>query len=286
MDKEDLREVTDQLDVLDSLGKLFEKIWFTQVKNDITDERVRAYLTVFDDAFPGFNQVVEFVRDSAGAVVDGDIATIQQLFSRFAEGLLNNGSLETIPVPVGSSAPVADEASDIDSLFADDVEIDDAVAEDRFDDAATVAPSEEEFEAILGDTAYKEESRVAANPDELFGDDGEEVAPEDNAEADELVDDDLVEEDLEVEDLEALLESGEDDAVEDENEAEADLEELLGDDDEDVPEEDEDLRELLSVDEGEVDEEEILDITDDEDEEVEADDGDISQDEIDALFEN
>ena len=66
MDKEDLRDVKDQLEALDSLAKLFEKLWFAQVKNDVKDERVRAYLTVFDDAFPGFNQVVEFVRDSAG----------------------------------------------------------------------------------------------------------------------------------------------------------------------------------------------------------------------------
>jgi hypothetical protein len=41
MDKEDLRDVKDQLEALDSLAKLFEKLWFARVKNDITDERVR-----------------------------------------------------------------------------------------------------------------------------------------------------------------------------------------------------------------------------------------------------
>ena len=37
MNREDLREVADQLEALEALAKLFEKLWFRQIKQSIQD---------------------------------------------------------------------------------------------------------------------------------------------------------------------------------------------------------------------------------------------------------
>ena len=254
MDKEDLRGVKDQLEALDSLAKLFEKLWFAKVKNDIQDERVRAYLTVFDDAFPGFNQVVEFVRDSAGPVVDGDIGKVQQLFDRLAAGLLNNGSLDA---PAAESEEKA-APDDIDTLFAEDDagEDFDGAADDLFDDSGHVGPNAEEVEAILGGRDTEEEEiEYEADTDDLFDDpDEDDVVLDDDTdeleedeisiEAEEIAEDEELEDDMEVEDLEKLLGTG------GEEEEEVDLEELLGDDEEpEGADDDADLSALLADDE-------------------------------------
>ena len=60
-----------RLEALEALAKLFNNLWFEQIKRDITDSKVQAYLMVFEDAFPHLNHVIEFVRKSADVLTDG-----------------------------------------------------------------------------------------------------------------------------------------------------------------------------------------------------------------------
>ena len=48
-----------------SKQKQFKNLWYDKVKTQIQDEKVKAYLMVFDDAFPGMNHVIDFVRENA-----------------------------------------------------------------------------------------------------------------------------------------------------------------------------------------------------------------------------
>ena len=65
MNADDLSDVAERLEALESLAKLFGNSWLEYAKSQIQDEKIRAYLTVFDDAFPGLDHVVEFVRQNA-----------------------------------------------------------------------------------------------------------------------------------------------------------------------------------------------------------------------------
>ena len=72
MDRENLRDMVRRLEALEALTKLFNTLWFDQIKKDIRDEKVQAYLMVFEDAFPHMNHVIDFVRRSAELLSDGE----------------------------------------------------------------------------------------------------------------------------------------------------------------------------------------------------------------------
>lgn len=71
MNRDDMREMVSQLEALEALATLFNNLWFDHIKRDIRDQKVQAYLMVFEDAFPHLNHVVEFVRRSAGVLSAG-----------------------------------------------------------------------------------------------------------------------------------------------------------------------------------------------------------------------
>ena len=79
MNNSDLRELMGRLEALEALAKLFNNLWFDRIREDIKDAKVQAYLTVFDDAFPHVNHVIEFVRRSAGLLSDGYARERRQL---------------------------------------------------------------------------------------------------------------------------------------------------------------------------------------------------------------
>ena len=87
MNTNDLRDVVARLDALESLTKLFKNLWFDQVKGEIQDEKIKAYLMVFDDVFPGIDKVVEFVRKNAEAMSSGE--KVQEGFEVLAQTLLD-----------------------------------------------------------------------------------------------------------------------------------------------------------------------------------------------------
>ena len=72
MNRSELRELMGRLESLEALAKLFNNLWFDRIRQDIQDTKVQAYLTVFDDAFPHMNHVIEFVRRSAGLLTGGE----------------------------------------------------------------------------------------------------------------------------------------------------------------------------------------------------------------------
>ena len=90
MNADDLRDAVERLEALESLAKLFGNSWLEYVKNQIQDEKIRAYLTVFDDAFPGMDHVVEFVRQNAHALAAGE--GVQESFAGLAQALLQRES--------------------------------------------------------------------------------------------------------------------------------------------------------------------------------------------------
>ncbi len=90
MNADDLRDVAERLEALESLAKLFGNSWLEYAKNQIQDEKIRAYLTVFDDAFPGMDHVVEFVRQNAHALAAGE--DVQENFAGLAQVLLQRES--------------------------------------------------------------------------------------------------------------------------------------------------------------------------------------------------
>ena len=49
MNKSDMKSLVDNLESLDALGKLFSNLWYPKVKAEIQDEKLRAYLTVFEE---------------------------------------------------------------------------------------------------------------------------------------------------------------------------------------------------------------------------------------------
>lgn len=71
MNDTDLREVIGRLEATEALAKLFKNLWFDQIKQQIRDEKVRAYLMVFDDAFPPMNHIAQFARRSAEVLAEG-----------------------------------------------------------------------------------------------------------------------------------------------------------------------------------------------------------------------
>ena len=303
MNTDDLRDVVVRLDALESLTKLFKNLWFDHIKGEIHDEKIKAYLMVFDDAFPGVDHVIEFMRKNAKAISKGE--KVQEDFEVFSQILLKREierdldfkedfdpelfeeeSIEDKQIEEEDLTEAEREAletsgqgGDIDALF---VEESSSEAEDA---------SNEEIEAFL-----------SADADATLEDEEELLDVEDEAEADDV-------------DLGDLL--SEEDVADEAEADDVDLEDLLSEEDEadEAEADDVDLEDLLSEEEEEgeesegmsasISEEEMAALLGDDEEEpppkakakkkpaepgeLEIDDAgnreeSVSQDEIDALF--
>ena len=108
MNADDLRDVAERLEALESLAKLFGNSWIEHAKNQIQDEKIRAYLTVFDDAFPGMDHVVEFVRQNAQALATGE--DVQENFAGLAQVLLQRESKGSDSLSVENDVEVMEDA--------------------------------------------------------------------------------------------------------------------------------------------------------------------------------
>ena len=107
MNEDDLRDVAERLEALEALAKLFGNSWLEYAKSQIQDEKIRAYLTVFDDAFPGMDHVVEFVRQNAPALAVGE--DVQENFAELAQVLLQRQIESAGEVATESAAEVVEE---------------------------------------------------------------------------------------------------------------------------------------------------------------------------------
>jgi hypothetical protein len=263
MNRNELRELMKRLEALEALAKLFNNLWFERIREDVKDTKVQAYLTVFDDAFPHMNHVIEFVRRSAELLSVGDAGQEQwaRLHSEFdyLHRLLNQP--EEMLASFAPPAPPADDKaselsfeerealetvdqSDIDSFFVDtDAEPD---VEDPSDDIDALFDTsddvEEEMDEQAMDALFAEESAEDSITGEMITDD--EVDAIAQAEALEAAEDDDEDEEAAPE-AQAILEdagNGEADATASTQELEESLE---GVDEEDVAEEDVQRSDLL-----------------------------------------
>ncbi len=156
MNADDLRDVTERLEALESLAKLFGNSWLEHVKNQMQDERIRAYLTVFDDAFPGMDHVVEFVHRNAQALATGE--DVQENFAGLAQALLQRESEGSDSLSVENDVEVVEEPP------APEEQDDTSAPEENVE----VVPDDEQDDA-LKPTSDKEESKNEDQIDALFG---------------------------------------------------------------------------------------------------------------------
>ena len=226
MNRSDLRELMGRLETLEALAKLFNNLWFDKIREDIKDTKVQAYLTVFDDAFPQMNHVIEFVRRSAGLLSVGDVTDeqwqrMQSEFDYLHRLLKSQGEdvvgVAAVAVPADDDVdPGADlpeeerealesvEQSDIDFLFDED----EGVIEE--DDAPSIAAEMIDEEDDLDETEALESAAML-----------------ESAEDEEQVDEEEV-------DLEGLLEESTEGEVEEGSaDDDVDLEDLLEEEEED-----------------------------------------------------
>ena len=297
MNTDDLRDVVARLDALESLTKLFKNLWFDHIKGEIQDEKTKAYLMVFDDAFPGVEHVIEFMRKNAKAISTGE--KVQEDFEVFAQILLKR-EIETD----------LDFAEDFDpELFEEESIEEEDLTEAEREALETVGQGDidalfvEESSSEAEDASNEEiKAFLSADTDAAVGDEEELLVVEEEAEADDVDLEDLLSEEDEEEEVEGddvdlgdlLSEEVEADEVEGDD---VDLGDLLSEEDE-ADEESEGMSASIS-------EEEMAALLGDDEEkpppkakakkkpakpdELEIDDAgngeeSISQDEIDALF--
>lgn len=156
MNADDLRDVAERLEALESLAKLFGNSWLAHVKNQIQDEKIRAYLTVFDDAFPGMDHVVQFVRQNAQALATGE--DVQENFAGLAQALLQRES-------EGAGFATAEhDAEVVEEIAAPDEQDDTSAAEENVE-----AVPDDEPEDARQPTSDEENSKNEDPIDALFG---------------------------------------------------------------------------------------------------------------------
>ena len=154
MNADDLSDVAERLEALESLAKLFGNSWLKYAKNQIPDEKVRAYLTVFDDAFPGLDHVVEFVRQNAPALAAGE--GVQESFASLAQVLLQLENKGAGFLPVESDAKVVEEVAEPNDDTRAPEETIEAVLDDEQEDVRKPtndeekAKNEDEIDALFG----------------------------------------------------------------------------------------------------------------------------------------
>ena len=261
MNKVELQEVVSRLEALEALAKLFNNLWFDQIKKNIHDEKVQAYLLVFEDAFPHINHVIEFVRRSAGVLSESSTADQwDKLHGEFESlrGLLQ-GTADALPVSEPASMlPQDQEAlesvgqSDLDTLFDDSTPSEEGDIDALFEAGSGSTETVQDIDEL-----FEEDEEEEGELDGLFE---EEEEAEEDGEADLA---DLMQEEGEEEEEKADVEGA--GISEDEMSALLDEEDSAGEDgdgEEAAAEENEDTGDADSED----------------------DEESISQDEINALF--
>ena len=227
MNTDDLRDVVVRLDALESLTKLFKNLWFDHIKGEIHDEKIKAYLMVFDDAFPGVDHVIEFMRKNAKAISKGE--KVQEDFEVFSQTLLKReierdlDFKEDFDPELFEEESIEDEEIEEEDLTEAEREALETIGQGGDIDALFVEESSSEAE----DASNEEiEAFLSADADAALEDEEELLDVEDEAEADDV-------------DLEDLLREEEEEGEESEGMSasisEEEMAALLGDDEEEPP---------------------------------------------------
>ena len=160
MKKEDLNDVVERLEALDSLAQLFKNLWFGKIKNEIKDEKVKAYLMVFEDAFPGLDQVVSFVSKNAKNLSDSQVYQVKEEFELLSQSLLNREIAMDLVLENDIDPGIIDEKSlnketDVVSVSEDELEDlavgDQGAIDDLFTESDKDNSDSDDLETLISD---------------------------------------------------------------------------------------------------------------------------------------
>ena len=189
MKKKDLNDVVERLEALDSLAQLFKNLWFPKIKDEIKDEKVKAYLMVFEDAFPGLDHVISFVSKNARNLSESQVYQIKEEFEIMSQSLLNREiamdlELEDDIDPVIFNEESFEDETDAGSVSEDELE--NLTGEDQaaIDDLFTESEEDISDSGDLENTLSEEGISGSDDLEDLLSDDGE----EDEVDIDELLD--------------------------------------------------------------------------------------------------
>jgi len=222
MKKEDLNDVVERLEALDSLAQLFKNLWFGKIKNEIKDEKVKAYLMVFEDAFPGLDQVVSFVSKNAKNLSDSPVYQVKEEFELLSQSLLNREIAMDLVLENDIDPGIIDEKSlnketDVVSVSEDELEDlavgDQGAIDDLFTESDEDNSDSDDLETLLSD----EDSSVSDDLEDLISD-------ENSADLDDLDKNEI--------DIDELLDTGDegDEEVEAEDISDEEMAAILDDD--------------------------------------------------------
>ncbi len=170
MNKSDMKSLVDNLESLDALGKLFSNLWYPKVKAEIQDEKLRAYLTVFEDAIPGIGNVLQYVKENADAIATGDIDTARNNFSDLADSLLNGQSDQERKSENQLDIEIDSDESSTDMNEEDNFTSNDLLSEEQQEALESVG--QEDIEVMFEPSEQGGENQTEEMElDELLGDD-------------------------------------------------------------------------------------------------------------------
>ena len=184
MKKEDLNDVVDRLEALDSLAQLFKNLWFGKIKDEIKDEKVKAYLMVFEDAFPGLDHVVSFVKKNAKNLSESQVYQVKEEFEILSQSLLNREIAMDLDLEDDIDPGIFEEESldedETTNMPSERIKelavVDQEAIDDIFTDAET-----DDLDDLLSDEGDSETDDL----DDLLSDEGDE---DDEFDIDELLD--------------------------------------------------------------------------------------------------
>lgn len=164
MERDDVRQVMERLEAIAALSTLFKNLWYAKIKDEVEGEKVRAYLTVYEDAVPQLNHVLEFAHHSAALLADGRLdqdkyERLQSAFGQLSAALLGR------PVDSGAEMPGLDELESAveispeqeaemegDLFAAEDLRTVPRGQHDSVENRRLEGVSQAEVEALLGET--------------------------------------------------------------------------------------------------------------------------------------
>ena len=132
MNANDLRDIEAHLEALESLTKLFRTLWFDHIKGDIEDEKVKAYLMVYEDAFPGLDHVIGFVRKNSKALAAGE--KTQEDFEVLTQTLLNREIETDLEIEEDFDLELLDEEALEEEILDEEILDEDEISEELTND--------------------------------------------------------------------------------------------------------------------------------------------------------
>ena len=186
MKKEDLNDVVERLEALDSLAQLFKKLWFGKIKDEIKDEKVKAYLMVFEDAFPGLDHVVSFVSKNAKNLSESQVYQLKEEFENLSQSLLNREIAMDLQLEDDIDPGIFDEESHEEenddeigsgNEFEESTVINQETVDDLFTDSDEDSSDSDDLEGLLSDGGDGDESDI----DELLYSESDEDEEEETA---------------------------------------------------------------------------------------------------------